>query len=381
MQEALDALQKYSQQFYSTIDFTGDNVVLSPVGSWLFIASIANSLDYTDNPSLKEGIESVLHLSVEEAEIAAQKLIEEYPALNYVAKTWTSSSLSDLPAVQKWVERNTQIPHEDSIPSQKVIDAWVAENTNDLIKSFPSDLNDSTVLIIANIIYSKLTWKTKFDVVPSEGSMKSWDVENVLKAEVGREFSICEDENNDFFAVVDVRAASRNRERVSLITCLNRTMEPAQLLEAMDNLGEMECWEPDSEFLLSLNPDMFRFKENRVGSGSDVIDVQVPAWEASSKHHLLGTNVLGYEEVVESFKVGAKIELEVEASQVAVAKFDAEGFEAAALTSVTVLRCAVPVSREKRVYELNFCKPFAFVSYTGNVPVFSGFITTAKDGK
>lgn len=90
---------------------------------------------------------------------------------------------------------------------------------------------------------------------------------------------------------------------------------------------------------------------------------------------------MGYQELFEAFSEGSEGGFTAEAKQVAVAKFDKEGFEAAALTAMVMARCAMPSMMTQTIYELNFTKPFVFVSCIGKLPVFSGYICKAKEGE
>jgi serine protease inhibitor len=380
MDKVLEALQTYARNFYSETVFEDSNIVASPLGSWLFVASIANNLDYTANPSLKESLEKCLQMTLEDAAAGVDEILVEYPALNYVVKAWTVENLSTLPAVQKWVEKNTLIPHEGRIPKQEEIDSWVAENTNELIKTFPSDMANDPMLIIANIIYSKLTWKTKFVPVPATGAMTVWGVENVLHATATRDVSFYKNETDDIFVIYNVRATGTDKESVVLISCLTNDLEPAVLLSTLDDVNSMERIYEDDELLLTLSNESYRVKEVRKGTSPTLIHVTTPAWEASSKHDLLDNSASGFQELATAFMEDAQGNFNTDAKQVAVAKFDKEGFEAAALTTMIVGRCAAPILMEQTVYELNFTKPFAYVSFTGKLPVFSGYVQVAKEG-
>lgn len=381
MDKTLAALQAYTKDFYSKTEFGELNIVGSPLGSWLLLASIASSLDFSNSPELKERTESNLHMSTEEAGNAVKELLASYPALNYVSQAWSTADLSSLPAVQKWVEANTLIPYEGAIPSQKQVDEWASTNTNDLIKEFPAQMNDATMLVIANIIYSKLAWKTKFKAVPAQEAMTSWGVEKVLNAVATRDILFFKNAEKDIFAIYEVKASGEYKESVRLVTCLSKEAKPTDLMEALTSVGTMETLLPNDESLLAISGDMFRVKEVKQGTSPIVVEANVPAWDASSEHALLETAGLGYQQLAEAFREGSDGSFAVEAKQVAIAKFDKDGFEAAALTTMIMSRSAMPMFMQQTVYELNFNKPFVFVSSSDNLPMFSGYICKAKEGE
>lgn len=380
MNKALLALHDYAKDFYADTDFGDSNVVGSPLGSWLLVASVASNLDFGNNPFLKTETEKCLHLSIEEAREAATAILEQYRELNYVSQAWTTPDLNSLPAVKKWVEANSLIPVEGNIPSQEQINKWAATNTNDLIKEFPAQMNDDTLVVIANIIYSKLNWKTKFVAVPTTDAMKGWEVETVLSANATNDVLFAKDENNDVFAVYSVKATG-DKETVSLVTCLSREADPKQLMGVLSNLESMAKVSPNDDLLLTLSSEMYKVKEVRRGSTPTVIEATVPAWDAETSHSLLEKKSMGYHELFKAFSEGSVGGFTADAKQVAVAKFDKEGFEAAALTAMVMARCAMPSMVTQTIYELNFTKPFVFVSYIQDLPIFSGYICKAKEGK
>jgi serine protease inhibitor len=381
MTKTLTALKEYTKDFYTKTEFGESNVVGSPLGSWLLLASVASSLKLEHNPELKARLEKCLHMSIEDTDVAVREILATYPALNYVSQAWTTPDLGSLPAVQKWVEANTLIPHEGSIPSQKEIDEWASTNTNDLIKEFPAAMTGDTMLVIANIIYSKLAWKTKFAAIPATEAMSAWDVKTILQATATRDVAFYKNQDNDVFALYEVKASGENKESVVLLTCLSKDMEPLQLMNSLDSVSSMEPLLPNDELLLSFSEDMYKVKEVKEGSSPIVVEISVPAWDASSEHELFKNDALGYSEVIEAFNEDSAGSFAAEAKQVAVAKFDKDGFEAAALTTMLMARCAMPMRMTQTVYELNFSKPFAFVSYTNELPLFSGYIQNAKEGE
>lgn len=379
MNKTLLSLQEYATDFYSGTEFGESNIVSSPLGSWLLVASVASGLDFSSNSPLKAEVENTLHMSIEEASNAVKEILEQYRELNYVSKAWTNPNLTSLPAVQKWVEANTLIPHEGNIPSQKSIDEWAATNTNDLIKKFPSEMNEATMVVIANIIYSKLAWKTQFKAVPANEPMSRWGVENVLVANATEDVRFVKDTDGNVFASYQVKAKG-DKESVSLVTSLSGDNDPKKLMDVIGNIDEMEDLTPDEAVLLNCSKDIFRVKEVRRGTVPTVIVANVPAWDAESEHSLLKNKALGYQSLFEAFGEGADGGFEAQAKQIAVAKFDKDGFEAAALTAMVMARCAMPSLVTQTVYELNFANPFVFVSYLQKLPVFSGYICNAKEG-
>lgn len=373
-----EALQGYTEKFYSHVDFDNNvNMVASPLGSWLLVASVSDGIDFTSQPQLKTSIELCLGMSVEDAGVTVKKLFKRFPKLSYVAKSWSGDTQS-YPGIKKWIHDNTMITHQASIPSQDEIDAWVSDNTKGLIQSFPADMDQDPVLVIANIIYSKLEWVKKLNVVPANESMKTWNVDSVLNGIATRDVIFFE-KGKHIYASYLVQAKGNNNENVTLVTCLTKDASPSKLMKSFANMKPSDTIQPNDTRLLDALDGSYGIKEviNKSGGRPWELEVNVPAWEASYQHSLMDNEALGYQEIAESFAYGATDKLSISAKQVAVAKFDKDGFEAAALTSIAVMR---GFNKDQQIiYELNFNKPFIFVSHFGELPMFLGYIKVAKE--
>lgn len=373
----LSALQAYTEDFYSTTDFqkASDNIAGSPLGSWMLLASAAAGFDYTGKEALKKDTEDRLHMSVEEAAKAVTEIKKQYESLNYVSQAWSVDHLDFYPNVKKWVDSNTMIPYQSSIPTQEDIDAWALKHSKGLIEKFPMKMTEETLLVVANIIYSKLQWEAPFNSVTAQNGMETWEVPHVLMAKTTlHDVLFCSDENEDIFAIYQLRAKGENKEHMRLVTCLTREAEPNELMALLHNVDSLKILLPTDERLNNVLENTYSMGDPR----SHKIRVTVPAWEAQASYDLLQNERAGYREIIQALNNDGEDDTfdSIEAKQVTVAKFDKEGFEAAALTTFGVASRSMPL----RPYTLNFNKPFVFTSYVGKLPIFSGYVKTAKDG-
>ena len=383
MSDIIKALEEYSKQFYSTVNMENGNTIASPLGSWLLVASTAASLDYSSNDEAKLNLEKWLHMDIVSAAETVKEILNKYPELNYVTKAWSNTDIIDrIPSIGHWVEKNELIPHESIIPSVEELNAWVKDNTNSLIQEFPTEIDETTALIIANIIYSKFSWANEFNVIGTTPQMAFWGVQNILHARESFAISLLEDEEGRIFARYSVRGQGAG-ESVALMTCLTEELPPRELIASMYHSDKMTRIRPENYDALNLDPTVFRFKETSVNRLDPfAVDVYLPSWEAESNFDLIENTETGMGELLEAFRVGALDDVDMEAKQVAAAKFDYDGFEAAALTAITVVaRASLPSLKDQKVYELNFSRPFAVTSYLRDLPVFSGFISRAKEAK
>lgn len=376
---ALNALQAYTKDFYSDTDFqdSSDNIVGSPLGSWMLLASAASAFDYTGKDALKKATEDRLHMSIEAAVKTVAEIKKEYTSLNYVSQAWSADNrLAPYPNVRKWVDANTMIPYQPTIPTQEDINAWALKHSKGLIKEFPMQMTEDTLLVVANIIYSNLQWEAPFNSITAlDGGMEEWNVPHILRAQTTlHDVLFCSDDNEDIFAIYQLRAKGDNKEHMRLITCLTREAEPNELMDALHNVDSFNVLLPSDERLNHALGNMYSKGDPR----SHEIRVAVPAWEAAAKYDLLENKRTGYTEIIQALNNDGEDDTfdSIEAKQVTVAKFDKEGFEAAALTTFGVASRCMPL----RPYTLNFNRPFVFTSYIGKLPIFSGYIKTAKDG-
>lgn len=376
------ALQSYAKQFHARTNDLPGNVVASPLGAWMLVASVAASLNLEGHDKLKVQLESALHMTLEDAEKSYKELLSGYPELNYVSKAWSASDVSDFPAIGQWLEVNKLIPSVKGIPTQEVMDNWADDNTHGLIKEFPVTLNNRVILIIANIIYSKLEWSAPFELAEAVGSMEHWNVKNVLHSNKTRQVSFLKDSSEDIYAVYTAKTDDNYNQRVNLLMCLTNDKTDEQLLEVAYNPSLLP-FKPNFDDMSIYNTKLLNLVEERRATTPEYFDTYLPSWEASTTHELLENHALGFYPLVEALAIDAKDEIEAEVKQVAVAKFNKEGFEAAALTTMVMARAAaaMPTMYQQKRFELTFASNFAFVSFQKNVPVFSGVIREAKEAE
>jgi hypothetical protein len=147
-------------------------------------------------------------------------------------------------------------------------------------------------------------------------------------------------------------------------------------------LGEAPLWTIDEVETTTTSPT------GRVEACSAVL----PAWSAEDRHDLtVPTLGFGAAARVLQALIGPQ-ELLFDAAQVVRAKYHREGFEAAAITGLSLARTAIPSKRQGllRRAELRFAHPYAVVAVTTDpvdgadspwhgVPVFSAWVADPEE--
>lgn len=371
----LSILSGYASDFHAALEPCPDkNIVASPLGSWMLLASLARSADFSNSLEGKALVERSLHTSIEEASSYLTELLQ-IKELNYISQVWYRENLLDkYPNVIKWLQTNNLIPSTSSIPMTAELDAWVTENTNSLIKKFPIEVNEDTFFLMANVIYSKFDWKHVFQVERNKSMSTVWGVENFLFSTKTKVEFYNVDEKE--YIVYPVQAKSS--ETVLLTLPVGHSISDIDLLAVAHRIAIRENVtrvsyndvEPDAGVYLL---------EHKIGSTPLIINVTLPAWVATSKHDLYEQEVFGYKPISEVLAYGAQEQWEAKAAQSVVAKFKKEGFEAAAVTTFGMMRASSirPIRIPQDVLTVNFSKPFAFICTIEGVPAFSGIIKEA----
>jgi hypothetical protein len=372
----IQALTNYATRFHAALpEDDSSNSAASPLGSWMLLASLATSTDFSTTPDRKAEIENALGMTVEEAGEHVAEL-RQNKALNYVSQVWyQTQGLADFPVVNEWINRNTLEPAEASIPSQGVLDAWASEHTHGLIKQFPMDVDpDSTMFMMANVIYSKLVWEKAFNPALDETMSEAWNVEEVLHSNhlISQFYQV----DGKMFISTIVKA-DNNHEQVRVVLPLYGDLHDSTLINvayrilAGDDVKELAAVDvADEPGILS--------RITRFGANGHKQDTLIPAWEAESTHDLFSSPVFGYTPLAEAFTAGAEEEWGAQAAQSVVAKFEAKGFEAAAVTAFSVLRSASMPQGMRVVLDVKYGRKFAFVSTVDGIPVFSGIVRKVK---
>ena len=360
----------YTQKFYeSTITDSKENYIASPLGSWLLLATLAGSTDFSDHPAHKNKIETLLGFTLPES-LAIAKLILQAEGMETAVGAWFRSSYVDrVPQLKKWLDTDTVAEKDSEIPSQDWLDAWASKLTHGLITKFPIDVDEDTFFVLANVLYTKFNWRTPFDVTEVEPENSFWNQQSLLTDRDGVRFYNSVDgiiishwkHAEDSQSVVSV-VSENNLDDLTLLSYAQQVINNELTPIRISDLPEKLDWVTVTTFQ---------------SSGGDQTVAVLPAWEAENKHDL-DVPELAWDANAEVLAEGMDEEYEIKVSQTVVAKYGRKGFEAAAVTAFGMMRAAgMPTLRTCYKAEVNYGKPYAVICLIGGVPAFDGIIRKA----
>jgi hypothetical protein len=352
---AAQAVRTYAATTRSAIG-SAESPVISYAGLWLLLASLA--------PAAETETDEILGLNRADARAAALRLLEApHPTIAAAVAGW----------LRPGVELKRGLPVVlDPLPDQAGLDAWADEHTRGLIKEFPLELDALTLLVLASALVVTPRWSEPLEE----------DGDGLLLLEDG------------FQAVVRTEAAGpvavacpRSEDGISVYSVIAENGVPADDVwrAAEEVVRRIDAGEvPNHTFEAEVDAGhAWTVEEVTVfgGSPSDRWRSHLPEWSAEDRHDLSAAPGVG--EIARGVMAAIAEETEAVCVQKAVASYDREGFEAAAVTGMMV-RAAAAVPRETKVrqIDLRFDRPHAVVAVARGgawegIPLFESWVTPA----
>jgi hypothetical protein len=393
----LQNLLAFNQNFHNAVEITDKNYIASPLGAWLLLSCLAggnpNNLSQTEREQLESYLSPVASSNLERLLDIANQLLSSSPDnLTTAVNAWIKPTMVS-EHTDAWGRKQLNKPF-NHLPTQVELDEWAKKNSLGLIEKFPLDVNPDVWFIFANVLATKIKWNVPFarcevqslrDEKRSAFSNHFGNVESLLLSGSSSKHvkGVFVDETDGELYVV-VENTDGEGLVVSAVIAVNPSLNPTHVMgvaeewfaELNDNLIELTVTQ-----LVENHADKLGgvLNVSETHSFSDGMTVTLPAWEASSKHAL--SDFMPFAEA--SAVIGAGEGDEILAKQVAVAKYNLEGFEAAALSAVMAARTAMPPV--KKIVEALYSHPFAVVAgikgnpetVWNNVPVFTAWVQEA----
>lgn len=390
-EDTKSAIASYAKLFHEkTLDPSSDeNYVASPLGSWLLLATLAAATDFSGAEDAKRRVEETLGLSVSVAEQEAKALLGIDGAEVAIGAWFNAELPGRADRIAYWLDTNRLATAEGRIPSQGEMDAWTNRLTHGLIEKFPLDVTPDVVFMVATVVYTKFDWYQEYEVVHhSHAPVSGWSVDKILYSN-NSDLSFYElKEDADVILAVHTRF-SQNDQIVYSVVPIAEELTDSEILEyaqeiserstrftrlgyeaAMHRLGLAELSEPSTTSGISFTYD--------TEATAELASVWLPAWEADNKHDLTA-DAFAFGDVVRTLAIGSDEIGDFDAMQAVVAKYGAKGFEAAAVTGVSVLRSAVMPARGHYAAHLSFNRTFAAVCVVAGLPLFSAVVRGATE--
>ncbi|WP_329597453.1 serpin family protein [Streptomyces pseudovenezuelae] len=346
--------------------------VFSAAGVWPLLAFLADGAQGAARAELAR----VLGVPAEQAAAAARELLAELAdakALDAALGLWTKRTLEPR---EEWEAGLPTDAHGvltgDPALDRREMDAWAAKRTGGLIERMPVEVRDDTELVLASALALRTTWQRPFEARPVRPSTGPWqgrtlrglhrrsvrpDRAGVATAPAGR--------------VTEVKVLGDNGVDVHLLLG-DEHMTPGQVLAAGAALLDGTCPVVGGS-LLPLGPagPGLRVEERPCADPRQpTLEVTTAAFEMRAQHDLLDLHELFGLTAARDGRQGhfpgiSASPLAVgSARQSVLARFDALGFEAAAVTAVAAVGGAPAPPRRytSTVVTAAFDRPFGFLA-------------------
>ena len=334
-----------------------DDFALSGAGLWPLLALLASAADEQARAELAAALGRP-------AESAQQDALELIDVLRAGVSTTAALGLwtrKDIPLHPEWA---SGLPDGvvRALTDQAALDRWASEKTGGLIDKFPLDITPDTAMLLASALAARVTWREPFDSYPRAGHRESTDPDQQWLSRTTYDLTAA--------AVLDgtvTRVVVEGDGDVDVHLLIGG--QPADVLAA--GLRELSG---DAQVSLAadLDSDGPGLTVRRVQSSrkDDILHVELPSFAITANHDLLNdVDLFGLRLVtnprISHLPLLSPAPLYVsEGAQDVVARFFAEGFEAAAVTAFELAVTGMPPEAryEIKLVEATFDRPFGFIA-------------------
>ncbi|MFI5999522.1 serpin family protein [Streptomyces sp. NPDC051366] len=351
---------------------TGDKgTVLTAAGIWPLLAFLA---DGAGGPARAELAEA-LGISAGSAAATARELLADLAGVRGLQAATGLWAKADLPLHEPWLAglpdgaRSTLTGDEDT--DRKALDGWAADRTGGLIERMPLSIERDTLLVLASALALRLKWIQPFRTGAVDLSEGPWAGRSALA--LYRSTSLLD----------RARVAHTPTGPVTLLEVVGDggvdvhlvlgepAARPGEVLAAGAAVVTRAVPSTGASLLPEGNPGPgLRIGTVRSPDREPRLWVETVAFDVSADHDLLDhARLFGLHTAVDTgsghFPGISSDPLAVNsARQSAMARFHAEGFEAAAVTAVgSAAGCAAPRYRYRvRHAGIAFHRPFGFLA-------------------
>lgn len=345
---------------------SAEDFVLSGAGLWPLLALLAAA---ADDPAGAE-LAAALDRPTENAQQEALEIIDILrggKSTTAALGVWTRENVPLDPA---WA---APLPKEvvGALTDQAALDRWAKEQTGGLIDKFPLEITPQTVLVLASALTARVRWRTPFEGYPRRVRGETWRPDHPGPAD---QQSLSRTTSNlSIAAVLDdvvTRVVVEGDGDVDVHLLLGTDQSPAEIL----GTGLRELSGQAQVRLAADTGDrggpgltVERLKSAR---SKDILRLALPSFEIRTKHNLLDNRDLFGLRLLNDTTTShlprlSPIPLAItDGAQDVLARFFAEGFEAAAVTAFGATLGSAP---SEALYDVtyarvDFDRPFGFLA-------------------
>jgi hypothetical protein len=337
----------------------GKDSVISAAGVWPLLALLASAADEPARVELAAAVGK-------ETDNAKRDAIELLDILNSGESTKAAMALwmrKDVPLHEGW---RLDLPGGlvGELKDQTALDRWAADQTDGLIDRFPLEMTESTVMILASAFAARVRWREPFHGYPrhrnspSDDPTQQWlfrttsDLAAAAVLDAGVTRIVVEGDGD-----LDVHLLLGDQQPAEVLSAGLRELSGEALVRSGRDLDH-----GISAPGLTVNVEKSSSPDNR-------LDLRVPSFEIHSNHDLLeNRDLFGVNTVTEAdtshLPLLSPVPLFVSrGAQDVLARFFADGFEAAAVTAFDLIVTGAPPEEcfQVKTIDVNFDRPFGFL--------------------
>ena len=335
-----------------------EDFVLSGAGLWPLLALLASAADEEARAELAAALGRP-------ADTAQQEALELIDVLRSGVSTTAALGLwtaEDIPLHSDWA---SGLPEGvvGTLTDQAALDQWASDQTGGLIDKFPLEIKPDTALILASALAARVKWRTPFDGYPRDENSESAPPDQQQLSRTTYDLGIA--------AVLDgtvTRVVVEGDGDVDVYLLLGDQL-PAEVLAV--GLRELSG-EAEVRLAADLDgggPGCTVEREPSVYP-EDIVRLGLPSFEITAKHDLMNNiDLFGLRSLIDPdvshLTLLSPVPLSVSAgAQSVLARFFAEGFEAAAVTAFGAIATGgMPKVRfEITRVDVTFDRPFGFIA-------------------
>ncbi|WP_278264232.1 serpin family protein [Nocardia sp. AG03] len=336
--------------------FGGEDTVVSAAGVWPLLAILAGC---AEGPTRAELV-AAAGVPAEYAHAAGLELLKTLDASREVTTAIGAWVRPELPLREEWV-RSMPAGTVGTLRGSAQLDAWARDHTDGLIEKFPVPITERTLFALATALLARTRWAKQFDEVlftPETGPWQGHRGPGLYRRSYpDGSVSVLDD------TVTRVVVRGRGELDVHLLISADG---PARALDAglaaLDGALAVRTDPAPGTVALCLAV------ERREVFGGDAVYLTLPPFEVRAKHDLFARAALFGLTAARDTTRGHFPGLAVQpvaldaAAQEVVARFDAAGFEAAAVSAVAMTPGGVPQPTMSTITSVRIDRPFGFLA-------------------
>jgi len=336
-----------------------EDFVLSGAGLWPLLALLASAADEEARAELAEALGRP-------ADTAQQEALELIDVLRTGVSTTAALGLwtrKDIPLHEEWA---SGLPEGvvGTLTDQAALDQWASDETDGLIDKFPLQLTPDILVVLASALAARVKWRKPFDASPRQDRV-SWDD----PGEPDQQWL-----SRTTYKLADAAVLDSVVTRIVVegdgdvdVHLLLGDQQPSDVLAA--GLRELSG---EAEVRLAAELGGPGLDVRRISSSGrrDMLSLRLPSFEIRAKHDLMKhVDLFGLRSLTESdtshLPSLSPVPLSVSRGvQDVLARFFAEGFEAAAVTAFGMTLGSAPPQERYEVtrVDVTFDRPFGFIA-------------------